>query len=69
MLRKGCRLTNRAGSYKYKFTVVYCESVSWIRCIIVNYLLIIHGIIVALVIVREIVHVILFLHASVHMAR
>ena len=48
---------------------MYCESVSLIRCITVDYLLIIYGIIVAFVNVGVIVHVILFLNASVHMAR
>ena len=50
---------------QYKFTVVYCESVNQIGYVTVDYLLIVCGNIVASVIV----HVILFLHASVHMAR
>ena len=49
--------------------IVYCESVNLIGYFTVDYLLIVYGNIVACVIVRVIVHMILFLHALVHMAR
>ena len=48
--------------FSYKFTVVYCESVNLIGYITVFYLLIENS-------YMRVVHVFLFLHASVHIAR
>ena len=67
---KAVRQSSPCFAYKdlltyYKFAVVYCESVNLIGYITVDYLLIFYGNIVAC----AIVHMILFIQASVHMAR